>query len=295
MPHVPEQFRSFEGKIIHSSSWDNDFDFTNKTVAVIGSGTRYAPQSNNYACIFNQHLHSAIQIVPNLAPTVKHLYSYQRTPSWVAPREQYDYSKLAKFVFTYIPFAMLIYRAFLFLRSDLIRFQMFRDANSKVARIAKEQISQHMKHIFTSHGKPELSEKLIPDFPVGCKRIGISDDYLQSLCAENVTVNCASINKVQGRTIGTVDGKEVEVDVLVLATGFNTGGFLGELQLYGRNDVHLNTLWETSIPKSFKTVSVHGFPNLFMTLGPFSGLGHNSVVTIIERYVFFLYKKWLLI
>jgi cation diffusion facilitator CzcD-associated flavoprotein CzcO len=189
-----------------------------------------------------------------------------------------------KFIFTYVPFAMLIYRAFLFLRSDLIRFKMFRDANSKIAKIAKTQITAHMKHVFISNGKPELAEKLIPDFPVGCKRIGISDDYLPALCAKNVTVNTESIKKVQGRTITTADGTETEVDVLVLATGFNTGGFLGELNLYGRNNVHLNELWETSIPKSFKTVSVHGFPNMFMTLGPFSGLGHNSVVTIIERY-----------
>lgn len=163
---------------------------------------------------------------------------------------------------------------------------MFRNANSRIAKIAKEQIRNHMRHVFVTHNKPDLADKLIPDFPVGCKRIGISDDYLQSLCADNVTVNCTSINKVHGRTIETIDGQETEVDVLVLATGFNTGGFLGELQLYGRNQVHLNSLWETSIPKSFKTVSVHGFPNLFMTLGPFSGLGHNSVVTIIERYLF---------
>ncbi|CAO3607286.1 unnamed protein product [Mucor hiemalis] len=266
VPNIPQQFESFQGKIIHSAYWDHDYDLNNKRVAVIGSGT------------------SAIQIVPGILDRVEHLYSYQRTPTWVAPKDQYAYSDLVKFIFAYIPFAMLFYRAYLFLIRDL-NFSQWSDANSKRAKLARGALTMHMTHIMKSRGREDLVPKLIPDFPVGCKRIGTSDDYIQALCSPKVTVNCTAIDKVQGKTLTTVDGNETEVDTLILATGFNVTGFLGKLQLYGRDGLHLNTLWEEDTAKTYKTVSVHGFPNFFVMLGPGSGLGHSSVVTIVESQV----------
>lgn len=225
---------------------------------------------------------SAIQIIPGILDRVEHLYSYQRTPAWVSPKDQYAYSDLVKFIFAYVPFVMLVYRAYLFFFNDL-NFAQWSDANSKRAKSARGALTEHMTHIMTSRGREDLVPKLIPTFPVGCKRIGISDDYIQALCSPKVTVERTPIDKVQGRTITTVNGNETEVDTLVLATGFNVTGFLGKLQLYGRDGVHLNTLWEESTAKTYKTVSIHGFPNFFIMLGPGSGLGHNSVVTIVER------------
>lgn len=139
-----------------------------------------------------------------------------------------------------------------------------------------------MTQLLISKGRPDLISKLIPDITPGCKRIGISDDYLQALCQKNVTVNTSPIVNVQGQTITTADGSQTHVDVLCLATGFNVNGFLGHMQVYGRNNVHLNKLWDDNGAKTYKTVNIHGFPNFFMMLGPGSGLGHNSVVTMIE-------------
>lgn len=177
---------------------------------------------------------------------------------------------------------MLLYRTYLFYIRDL-NFNAWRDANSKQAKFMKNGITMHMTHVLNSHNRPDLAEKLIPNFPVGCKRIGISDDYLQSLCAENVTVNTNTITNIQNRTIITADGTETEVDVLCLATGFDVDGFLGELQVNGKDGVNLNKLWEDHTATTYKTLNVHGFPNYFTLLGPGSGLGHNSIVTIIER------------
>ncbi|CAO0799620.1 unnamed protein product [Mucor circinelloides] len=271
VPNVPKQFQAFEGKIIHSAYWDNDFDFNNKSVAVIGSGT------------------SAIQIVPNLAPRVKHLHSFQRTPTWVGPRNQLEFSSFIQFVFAYVPFVMLIYRTYLFYIRDF-NFSAWGDVNSKRAKFVRDGITMHMTHVLNSNNRPDLVEKLIPNFPVGCKRIGISDDYVQSLCAENVTVNTSTITNIRGRTITTADSTETEVDVLCLATGFDVDGFLGELQINGRDGVNLNKLWDDHTAKTYKTLTVHGFPNYFTLLGPGSALGHNSIIAIIESQIDYCIK-----
>ncbi|KAI8991772.1 monooxygenase [Mycotypha africana] len=271
IPVIPEQFKSFTGKIIHSAFWDNNYDFTDKRVAVIGSGA------------------SAVQIIPNLAAEVKHLYSFQRTPSWVGPRYQTKHSKLLKMLFRYFPFIMRLYRACLFFYRDF-RFKAWGDANSWLARAFKSNLRKHMLHLFETHGRPDLAEKLIPDFPVGCKRILISDDYCQTLCAPNVTVITSNITGVEDNEISTLDGAKAEVDVLVLATGFDTIRIFGQFQVYGRNGLHLNELWDNETPKTFKTVTVHGLPNYFFLLGPGSALGHNSVVVMIESQVEFAVK-----
>jgi cation diffusion facilitator CzcD-associated flavoprotein CzcO len=234
-------------------------------------------------------LRSAIQIIPNLAPRTKHLYSYQRTPTWCGPRNQLDYPTFIKWIFTYIPLVMFLYRIYMFFAREML-FGAWKDSNSWIANSAKNSTAKYMKDTMIAHHRQDLVDKLIPSFPVGCKRIGISDDYIPALCANNVSVNCEPISKVEGRTITTIDRNETEVDVLVLATGFNVAGFLGELKIYGRGGVSLNQLWDEYTAKTYKTVNVHGFPNFFITLGPGSALGHNSVVTIIERLVYMLSK-----
>lgn len=177
---------------------------------------------------------------------------------------------------------MLIYRAYIFFSLER-NFNQWGDKNSKLAKQATATATEHMHRVLSSHGRPELAEKLIPDFAVGCKRIGYSDDYLQSLCSPKVTVNYSAIEKVEGRTISTAGGQETEIDALILATGYDVTGFLGNMRIYGRDGISLNDLWEEQIPKTYKTVTIHGFPNFFMLLGPGSILGHSSVLTMIER------------
>ncbi|KAI8047291.1 uncharacterized protein B0P05DRAFT_566337 [Gilbertella persicaria] len=267
IPHIPDEFKSFEGKIIHSAYWDNNYDFTDKTIAVIGCGT------------------SAIQIIPNLASRVKHLYSFQRTPSWVAPKHQKTYPGWVKCLFTWFPFLMWIYRAWIFLYRDLFVFRALKDVKSKIHSTFRSSLEKYMRDMLQHYGKPELISSLIPTFPVFCKRICLSDDYLVALCRKNVTVQTSPIVQVQGKTIITTDGQQVEVDTLCLATGFDIHNFLGDLQVFGRDGCHLNQLWEQNPIKTHKTINVHQFPNLFFLLGPGSALGHSSVVGMIESQV----------
>ncbi|KAI7899854.1 putative flavoprotein [Cokeromyces recurvatus] len=266
VPNIPKEFSTFEGKIIHSSHWDSSYDFSNKKVAVIGSGT------------------SSVQIVPSLQKQVSHLYNYIRTPTWITPRNQFYYPDYVKWLFGVFPFLMYLYRAYQFFIREL-RFSIWGNANSQLAKRNRARLEKEMSHILLSRGRPDLISKLIPNVAPGCKRFGVSDNYLQSLCEDNVTVHCSSIEKVEGKTIITSDGSRAEVDVLCLATGFDVNGFLGDLQVYGRNGICLNKLWEEMPSKTYKTINVHGFPNLFLLLGPGSGLGHNSVVTMIECQV----------
>lgn len=227
-------------------------------------------------------LFSAIQIVPNILDKVDHLYSFQRTPAWVSPRNQFAYPSFIQFCFAYLPSIMLLYRAYIFIVADLA-FSRWGSVKSKNAIESRAANEQYIKHVLKTNGKEDLIPKLIPNFPVGCKRIGISDDYLAALCSPKTTVNCSPIKTVQGRTIITDDGVETEVDALILATGFNVTGFLGDFNVYGKDGSSLNKLWEENLPKTYRTVSVHNFPNFFILLGPGSALGHNSVVVIAER------------
>ncbi len=176
---------------------------------------------------------------------------------------------------------MYFYRVFQFLVREA-RFDVWGNANSWIAKYFKYRLTNQMKNTLISKGRADLIPKLIPNIAPGCKRVGVSDDYLEALCEKNVTVNCSPIEKVEGKTIYTKDGTQSEVDVLCLATGFDVNGFLGNFQVYGRNGVSLGKLWHEDSAKTYKTVSIHGFPNFFIMLGPGSGLGHNSVVTTIE-------------
>lgn len=164
-----------------------------------------------------------------------------------------------------------------------------------------------MRKRLEKQGRADLVPALIPEYPPGCKRITVSEDYPESLCRENVVVERTPIKEVRGRTIVTADGKENEFDVLCLATGFNVQGFLGQLQgrmllsiysvkgillislwlisVIGKNGQSLNEIWDNKFPETYRSVLINGYPNLFMILGPSSLLGHNSVVIMTEWQV----------
>ncbi|KAF7726672.1 hypothetical protein EC973_008546 [Apophysomyces ossiformis] len=133
-----------------------------------------------------------------------------------------------------------------------------------------------------AQGRGELAHKLIPEYLPGCKRLTLSDEYLESLCRSNVTVERSAIREIRGRTIVCENGNETEFDILCLATGFNVQGFLGNLQIYGRNNQSLNDLWKNGYPETYKSINIHGFPNFFLLLGPASAFGHHSAVSVIE-------------
>ncbi|KAI8076883.1 monooxygenase [Halteromyces radiatus] len=263
IPRYPEEFKSFEGKIIHTAFWDNSVDLTDKRVAVIGSGA------------------SAVQLIPKIQPIVSQLTSYQRNPTWCLVRGQYKYSRLTKFLFRWVPFLMKFYRYTIFLGLELF-YLNFRLFNTFVGRAIRKAAINEMTKRLTDKGRPDLVEKLIPDYELGCLRITPSETYLEALAEKNVVVERSGIASVQGRTITTKDGNEFECDVLILATGYDAQGYLGNLEVNGRDGKNLNKLWEENYTATYKSIAIHGFPNFFMLLGPASLLGHNSVVAMAE-------------
>ncbi|KAI7858157.1 hypothetical protein BDC45DRAFT_602757 [Circinella umbellata] len=265
VPKIPQELPidQFDGPVIHTARWNKNIDFTNKKVAVIGSGA------------------TAVQLIPSLQKMTHHLYSYQRTPAWVTVRNQFNYSRISKFLFRWVPLFMWIYRLYIFFQIDLsyIKIGYY---NSWIGRFIRQRTAKSMASRLTRAGRPDLIPKLIPNFPLGCKRITRSESYLETLAKENVSLIQSGIKSIQGRTIIDNEGNEVEVDILVLATGYDVQQFLGNFDIYGRNNVRLLEQWMKYSPRTYKTVSMHGFPNFFTAMGPSSGLTHHSAVVMIE-------------
>ncbi|SAM04258.1 hypothetical protein [Absidia glauca] len=239
VPRYPKEFSAFEGTIVHTAFWDDSIDLTGKRVAVVGSGA------------------SAVQMIPKLQPIVKHLMNYQRNPVWCVVRNQYSYSRLVKFLFRWVPFLMKLYRFSIFFQQEVF-YLNFRFFDSLFGKIVTMQAKRQMKQRLTAKGRPDLVEKLTPDYRFGCRRITPSENYLEALAEDNITVERSPIASTQGRTITTKDGNSFECDVLVLATGYDVTGFLGNLQasLLGHNSVV--TMAEIQVNNAIKCIKQLG-------------------------------------
>ncbi|KAL0073397.1 hypothetical protein J3Q64DRAFT_1756502 [Phycomyces blakesleeanus] len=266
IPRIPEIFKSFQGTIVHTGAWDSSIDFTDKKVAVIGSGS------------------SAIQVIPHLVKSVASLESYQRSSAWVLDRNQFTFPSWVKTMFLYVPFILYLYRFYSYLGWEYLYF-LFGYPDSKASKFMTQSIKSRMIKRLEAKGRGDLVPLLIPDYVVGCKRVAPSENYLEALCDEKVYINRSPIREIIGRTIVTEDGRSSEFDVLCLATGFNVSGFLGNLRVTGRDNVCLNDLWSTEYSKTYKSVGIHGFPNFFLLGGPASLLGNNSVIFMFEQQV----------
>ncbi|KAI8141363.1 hypothetical protein BJV82DRAFT_714940 [Fennellomyces sp. T-0311] len=270
IPNIPKEFEGFSGPIVHTTWWDSNIDYTNKRVAIIGSGA------------------TAVQVIPELRKVASHVYSYQRTPNWIATRKQYRYSSIVKFIFRWVPFVMWMYRMSIFFRNEAryIAFGYQKTVGRYVQNMFKKEMTARLKR----SGRPDLIPILTPDYPVGCKRICQTESYLEALAKDNVMVIRSGVDEIRGRTLVDKSGNETEVDILVLATGFNVYDNIGNLQIYGRDGVSLRDTWKRETQQAYKSVTIHGYPNFFMLLGPYSSLGHNSVVSSDDGSVSYVMK-----
>ncbi|CAO3660351.1 unnamed protein product [Umbelopsis vinacea] len=263
VPHYPELYEKFDGRVVHTAKWNMSLEeFTGKRVAVVGSGS------------------SGIQVIPKIAPYAKTLYSFQRTPAWVMPRQQFSYPTWVKKLFAVFPVFMWLHRCKIFLQNEMriIGFVYYNIIGPIFQRLMQFQMGRTLK----KRGRKDLISKVVPTYPPGCKRITISENYLETLSEQHVHVVRDNIVTVDGNKITTSTGESAEFDVLVLATGYKVQEFLGPFDAIGKNGVSLKSLWRSDFPDTFHGISTSGFPNLFFLLGPSTGLGHNSVVTMIE-------------
>jgi cyclohexanone monooxygenase len=261
MPEI-DGIETFQGKVFHSAQWDHSYDLTGKRVAVVGTGA------------------SAIQIVPEIARQVARLDVYQRTAPWVMPRRDRAYTALERLAFRRVPGVQKAYRNAIYWGRET--FVPAFTVSPKIAAPAKKAALANIRRGITD---PALREQVTPTFEIGCKRILISNDYYPALDRDNVTLVTDGIDKVTGSAIVTRDGVEREIDALVVATGFHTTDLPIAERITGRHGETLAQQWKREGMSAYKGATTHGFPNLFFIVGPNTGLGHSSMVFMIESQI----------
>jgi cation diffusion facilitator CzcD-associated flavoprotein CzcO len=263
VPRYPEikGIERFEGPAFHSADWDHSVKLEGKNVVVVGTGA------------------SAIQFVPQIAPRVGKLYLFQRTPPWIVPRLDFAFSEKWKRRFRNIPLTRWALRQFIFWRQEfrVLGFLGNEAIRKKAEKIAHQHLERQIKD-------EKMRAALTPNYQLGCKRVLVSDDYYPTLNRSNVELVTDAIAEVRERSIITEDGVERPVDVLVYGTGFRATEPLIGCRVVGRGGMEIHDAWGKRM-SAYLGVTVNGFPNFFMTLGPNTGLGHNSVVLMIEAQV----------
>jgi cation diffusion facilitator CzcD-associated flavoprotein CzcO len=264
--HVPrfpelEGMERFRGPAFHSAEWNAEASLASLRVAVIGTGA------------------SAIQIVPAIAGEVGRLHLFQRTPAWVLPRFDRPISSGARRWFRRLPSITWLLRSLLFWNLELrvggfLKGGFMRRLGAKISR----------KHLESQVPDEALRAALTPQYEFGCKRVLISSEFYPALLRPNVELVTDAISEIREHSIVTADGTERPVDAIVYSTGFRVTEMLGGICIYGRGGAELHDVWRDRIA-AYLGITVPGFPNFFMLLGPNTGLGHNSVVLMIEAQV----------
>jgi cation diffusion facilitator CzcD-associated flavoprotein CzcO len=249
---------AFPGPVLHSATWDHDALLDGVRVAVIGSGA------------------SAIQLLPPLAERASHLTLFQRTPPWVLSRLDRAFLPFERAAFRRIPGLRSVYRAGIWAwkEASWLAFLDGSPANALLRSMAEKRLRQMVVD-------PALREQLRPDFTPGCKRVLVSNDWYPALQRDDVTVLATGVERIEGSTVVGQDGSEVEVDAIVLGTGFRATDLLTPMQLTGRDGRDLHDAWSGGA-EAFLGMSVHGFPNMFVLYGPNTNLSHNSIIHMLE-------------
>jgi cation diffusion facilitator CzcD-associated flavoprotein CzcO len=240
-----EGLSDFKGTTMHSARWDWSKPMAGKKIGIIGNGA------------------TAAQVVPELAKIAESLTVFQRTPNWVVPRDDKVISAARRAAYQYIPGFRRRYRASLMdQRESFYDVAVIEDSDlNKDVRI---QCVDAMRSQLVD--KPELIDTLTPDYPPGCKRIIISDDYYPALNRPNVALEARGIQKVTPNGI-VVDGAEIELDVLILATGFKTLQFMYPIDVYGEKGRSLKEIWPHGA-RAYLGITVESLPNFAMMYGP---------------------------
>ena len=261
--HVPSfpaltGIERFRGTAFHSAEWDHSYDLAGKRVAVIGTGA------------------SAIQFVPKVAEQAADLVLFQRTPPWIQPKPDLPIPAPVRKAFEKVPGAARAFRGGIYwaLEARAVGFTIDPRLSTPQERIAR-------RHLEKQIADPELRAKVTPDYTIGCKRILLSNDYYPALTRPNVHVETSAVAEVRENSVVTADGREYEVDCIIYGTGFKVTDALADLRVTGRDGTKLQEIWADGI-EAHRGTTIPGMPNFFMLLGPNTGLGHNSVVFMIE-------------
>jgi cyclohexanone monooxygenase len=202
---------------------------------------------------------SAIQFVPRIQPSVDQLYLFQRTAPWVLPKPSLKLPRSVVF--------------------GLLELFSYGFRHPRVMKMVQRLGLLHLRTV----KDPALRAALTPDFVLGCKRLLMSNTYYPALAQPNVSVVPHAVQGFTADGIIGADGVERKVDTIIFGTGFHFSDppIASRVRVGG---VSLAERWRGS-PQAYLGTSVHGFPNLFLLLGPNLGTGHSSAFTIIETQV----------
>lgn len=259
-PAIPELpgIADFAGAVFHSSRWDHGYDLRGKRVAVVGTGA------------------SAIQFVPEIAGQVAHLDLYQRTAPWVLPRPDRAIGATEQRLLAAVPALQWLYRAMVY-----VHFESRAMWYVHLPRVLGVAQWEAKRHLHKQVADPVLRAKLTPDYSLGCKRVLLMNTYYPTLTRSNVDVVTDPIAQVRANSIVTAGGEEREVDAIVFGTGFDVEHTLDAVKVRGRG----GKLLFVDDKQGYKGCAVAGFPNYFTITGPNTGLGHNSMIYMIESSV----------
>ena len=273
-PKVPEikGAKNFKGAIFHSAQWPDDAPISGKKVAVIGNGP------------------SAAQFIPEVTKVADAMTVFQRSPCHVVPRNDKEYGAFAKFMLG-IPMFRRMYRGLLYYAIEK-NFTVFNEVKNARFLIKLFNLPGNLTKIIGDHfdeqvKDPEMRKILKPDYPVGCKRVVISDEYYPALLRDNVHVETDGIKQITAGGIETQDGSQHDFDTIIYGTGFASTEFLAPLEVTGTNGMDLNKAWKDGA-EAYLGISMPNFPNFFMLYGPNTNLGHNSIIFMIECQVTYI-------
>jgi cation diffusion facilitator CzcD-associated flavoprotein CzcO len=261
VPTLPGLDR-FQGTTFHSATWDHEHDLTGERVAVVGTGA------------------SAIQFVPHVQQRAARMTVFQRTAPWVMPRRDRAISRLERRLYNALPAAQKLNRGGLYVgrESWLVGFTMQPRLMELGERIALRLMEKQVPD-------PALRAKLTPRYRLGCKRVLLSNDYYPALSQPNVDLVPGGIVEVRERSVVDSNGDEHEVDTIIFGTGFQVSDPPIAGRVVGKDGRSLKEVWAQTGMTAFHGTTVAGFPNLFFLVGPNTGLGHNSIVYMIESQI----------
>ncbi|WP_316525478.1 flavin-containing monooxygenase [Kitasatospora brasiliensis] len=264
LPDIPG-IETFEGQVFHSARWDHQAQLAGRKVAVIGTGA------------------SAVQIVPAIAEQVDELRVFQRTAPWVLPRLDRRYSALDRLACRFVPYYQRLLRSGIYWAHEAQAVGLAKAplAMKPLGIIARAKLRREVPDA-------DLRRRLTPGYRIGCKRILLSNTYYPAFRHEHVQLVTEGISEVRADCLVTADGAVHQADTIVLATGFQVTDSPTYRRIFGKDGRSLGEVFDKAGRQCYKGTAIANFPNMFLMVGPNTGLGHNSMIFMIESQVNYL-------